>query len=373
MKILDELFKYENNVQIFGLTDELNIFYVLNKFNSDQKNIIVLTSSLYQANLYFEKFYNYTNDIALYPMDDFITSIALAVSPELNIKRLETIERINNHEHLIVVTNLMGYLHYLSDKSSVSTMNILIKKGLNINRDEIIKKLDSFGYNHDTIVTTTGDYAVRGFIVDVFLIDQEHPIRIEFFGDEIESIRFFDESTQLSIDKIDNITCLPFKEITTLNHSSLYDYLDKPDVFYIDEHQINLENQKIQNEINEYKNSCNENDTLKQYMYQLNEITPEFIIYLNKFDTKSHKSIEYQSSNIDNFNSNFDLLKNFVNKKVKNNKHVVFCLSRIKEIDNITELFPNLKLIKQLDDVIKYDISVFNYKINAGFEINNII
>ena len=206
MDFLNQYFKYENGLTVTGLTRELNIFYVLNKFYTDDNNILILTNSLYEANTYYDLLMNYAKeDVCLFPMDDFITSVAVAISPDLKVKRLETLSRISSGKKCIVVTNLMGYLRFLPDKNNTLNLEYTLDKNNIIKRDEILDLLDKYGYIRESLVTTTGEYAVRGYIIDLFIIDEEHPIRIEFFGDEVDSIRYFDENTQLSIKEISSI------------------------------------------------------------------------------------------------------------------------------------------------------------------------
>ena len=248
MEFLNNYFKYQNESEIVGLTPELNIFCIFNYFQKTDKSILILTNTLYEANKYFDSISTYTDDCLLFPMDDFVASVALAISPELKIKRLETINVLKESNHKIVVTNLMGLLRYLPDYKAANKLEFKLQTGMSINRDKILEVLDSFGYKRDTLVTSTGEYAVRGYVIDLFLIEQEHPIRIEFFGNEIESIRFFDENTQMSIKEVKEITCLPYQEITTTTKSSILDYLDTPTVFEIDKEGIDLEYEKLSEE-----------------------------------------------------------------------------------------------------------------------------
>ena len=234
MNFLNNYFKYQNESEIVGLTSELNIFCILNYFQNTNKSVLILTNTLYEANKYYDSISTYTDECLLFPMDDFVASVALAISPELKIKRLETINILKENNHKIVVTNLMGLLRYLPDYRAASKLEFKLQTGMAINRDKILEVLDSFGYKRDTLVTSTGEYAVRGYVIDLFLIEQEHPVRIEFFGNEIESIRFFDENTQMSITEVKEIICLPYQEIATTTKSSILDYLDTPTIFEID-------------------------------------------------------------------------------------------------------------------------------------------
>ena len=89
--------------------------------------------------------------------------------------------------------------------------------GTVISPQKLVNKLISSGYTRDTIVTKTGEFGVRGFIVDVFPVDEDNPIRIEFFDDEIDSIRVFDTETQKSLGTVKSILIKPYFEFLTDN------------------------------------------------------------------------------------------------------------------------------------------------------------
>ena len=369
MDFLNNYFKYQNESEIVGLTSELNIFCILNYFQNTNKSVLILTNTLYEANKYFDSISTYTDDCLLFPMDDFVASVALAISPELKIKRLETINILKENNHKIVVTNLMGLLRYLPDYKTANKLEFKLQTGMAINRDKILEVLDSFGYKRDTLVTSTGEYAVRGYVIDLFLIEQEHPVRIEFFGNEIESIRFFDENTQMSIKEVKEITCLPYQEITTTTKSSILDYLDTPTVFEIDKEGIDLEYEKLSEEILVYKK---ENNIDKDLMFKLENITFKNVLYLNKFVNNRNEAIVYQSNTLDNFNSNFQLLREFVSKKLNDKKTVIFCLSRKAEIDFIKEMFHVTRVVDE-EHLFIEKVNILNKKINNGFEFDKYV
>ena len=190
MDFLDNYFKYDNELTITGLTNALAHLYVSKLYQEKKKNIIVLTSTLYEANQLYSGIKSLTENTYLFPMDDFLTSAALAISPELKTTRIETIEALKQNTG-IVVTNLMGYLKYLTDISIQNKLNIKIKKGEDINREKLIELLEELEYTRDTMVTTTGEYAVRGFVIDIFVTLEDHPIRILCFCVTIELRSYF--------------------------------------------------------------------------------------------------------------------------------------------------------------------------------------
>ena len=360
-------FNYDKNIVIEGLTKELNIFYVLNLFKKVDKNILIVTSTLYESNMLFTRLKTYLDDVYLFPMDDFLTTVALAVSPEFKVKRLETLDKIKEKKS-IVITNLTGYLKYLPDLKIKDKLELEIKKGMEINRSKLEEILDKYGYIKESLVTTTGEFATRGYVIDLFLINEEHPIRIEFFGNEIDSIRFFNESTQLSIKTVDNILITPNKEIETDNNSSIYDYMNKPITIYFNETQIKSNYEKMCEDIINYNNEINDN---KKYMFELDEINPEHNIYINTFENiKGKNIINYESKEIENFNSNYEKLKEFVQKSLLKKKTVVFCLSKDSQIKIIKELFPEAVVGKK---ILSNNINIIKLKINNGFEYKDYV
>ena len=179
MNNFDNLLVLEDYHYFTGLTKELKGLLTYKIFVEKKSSIVFLTSSLYEANEYYQIISNFTKDVLLFPMDDFLTSEAIAVSPELKITRLETMFKIDN-EPKIIITNLMGYLR-------------------------------------ETIVNKTGEMAIRGFVIDVFPLGYENPIRIEFWGDEIDSIKEFNIDSQLTLKELNNVKIYPCTEFIVEN------------------------------------------------------------------------------------------------------------------------------------------------------------
>ena len=370
MNYFDNYFKYENGLTVTGLTKELNIFYILNKFKNDNKNILILTNTLYEANTYYDQIKTYIDEVCLFPMDDFLTSVAVAISPDLKNKRLETLNIINEGKKCVVVTNLMGFLRYLPDKNNSSSLSIKISKNKQIERDELLSNLEKYGYNRESLVTTTGEYAVRGYIIDIFIIEEEHPIRIEFFGDEIESIRYFDENTQLSIKEIDEIELKPYVEVMGDSYSSLCDYLNDPTLFIINRDQIDISYEKLLNDINDY-NVSNEFD--KKYMYEWEEINYNYVIYLNTISDNNYgKVLSFKSKEIDNFNSDFELLGNYCGKNIISGKTIILCLNNENQFKSLVPFLPSYHVVKN-NKLIDREINILYKKINRGFIFDKFI
>lgn len=362
MNFLGEIFKYENHARVCGLTSELQAQYYYHYFKQNDDNILIVTNSLYDSNKIYQKLKTYTDDVCLFPMDDFLSSVALAISPDLKVNRLETLEYLKNHDKTIVVTNLMGYLRFLPSYEKSQNLKVSLKKGLTIDRDKIVNELEEYGYVRTSLVTSTGEYALRGFIIDIFPIEADHPIRIELFGEEVEAIRVFSEETQLSINEISKIDILPIQELNFDEHSSLFEYMHNPFVFFINENQINNGYNKILKDIEEY--SGNKDVLISDFMYSFEEINPNNYMYIetiNNFDN----SISFNSKEIIKFKGDYDTFKDFCLTH-KNTNVVIICLSKDKQIDLVKELFSDVNI----GSIKENTINILKFKLNEGFIID---
>jgi len=362
-------FEYINNSTIEGLTNELSIFYVLEYFKRNNKNTLIVTSSLYEANKFYNELSFYSNKVLLFPMDDFVASVALTTSPELQMKRLETLEQIQNDAY-IIITNLNGYLKKIANKSTYQYSKRSLKIGDIINRRELESLLTDFGYKKESLITSTGEYGIRGFVIDIYNIRDEHPIRIELFGDEIESIRYFDEETQLSLNEIKSVDIKPFTEIKTDISSSLADYISDSIVFFIDKSQIDAAYKKLIEDVTEYKKIDESVDYSEQY-FEMKDFNHNFIninLFLNTVQDQA-KLIRYKSEKLENFNSDFSLFQSFVKKKIKDYT-IILCLPKQKQIDEITHMFEGNV---NLDSIKENQINILKYNILTGFIFDSYI
>lgn len=357
---MDEIlrkFNFDNNIAINGLTSELSFFYIASKFKKESKSLIVLTSTLYEANKIYQCLSVYTDKVLLFPMDDFFMSVAVAVSPDLKNKRLETLRSLKEG-NWIIITNLTGYLRYLPAKEEFNN-KLIFKNGQNFSKKDILNVLEKYGYQRESLVTKTGEYAERGFIIDVFLLHEDHPCRLELYGNTIESIRYFDENTQKSLKTISEIELIPYVELETESHSSLLNYVLDATVIYYNYNQVMASYQKLAEEIVEYSKEKNVTTSL---MFEFEEVKPLNYIYLNSFNDKVEgiKNVSYESKETPNFNLNFETLKNYVYKMRRDKYQVYFFLSTDSEV-------------KKIKDLLDVDVNYINKKINKGFIIDNLV
>ncbi|HEQ99993.1 MAG TPA: transcription-repair coupling factor [candidate division Zixibacteria bacterium] len=141
-------------------------------------------------------------------------------------ERLQTLYNLQNRQNIIVTASVRAILEptISPDELSISSLHMEINQEMA--QEDLISRLAELGYERDPMVEEIGSFSVRGGIVDIFPYTTENPIRIEFFGDFIESIRSFSVANQRSIATVDRMTLLPRRE-SLLTIAELDKYMEK--------------------------------------------------------------------------------------------------------------------------------------------------
>lgn len=400
MKFFDNVFqvKDDNYYGISGLTPELNCLYIYNSYIKNNCGTLVVANSLYEANLLYSKLVNYTDRVLFFPMDDFITSEAIAISPEFKSERVNTLNTLVNDNNYIVVTNLMGLLRYLPKKEVWKKHIIHLEKGTTIERDYFVNQLFEMGYERESIVSETGKLGVRGFVLDIFPIGYDAPIRVEFWGDEVDNIKFFDLESQLSKDELDKVDIYPYTEFLLDSYndsidkkqkyllhyakeiSSLWEYIGGFKVFYYDYNQIE-EGYKMLREtvINYDKDNVNTSGIRTNYMYDLGDVSFKNEVFVMNFDNilphiKLNFEDKFISGNIEKYNGNIEFVKRDLEKYMLHKKTVVLCVDSEHSIDRILKYIDNVTIFKTTEDnILNNRINIIVKDIDAGFIYNDYV
>lgn len=182
-------------------------------FTQNKQNIIVIKQNLYTAQRLYERLTPLLNDkVLLFGVEESLRVEAIASSPELRAAQIETLSSLQEEAPCICITHTAGAMRYLCDPRQFKAHTIHIKQDDEIVYDQLKRLLFEAGYTHVSRVDQPLCYAARGGIIDIYSMNYDHPIRIEFFDNIIESIRFFDISTQRTIEMIDEVSIIPASE-----------------------------------------------------------------------------------------------------------------------------------------------------------------
>ncbi|MEA5060848.1 MAG: transcription-repair coupling factor [Erysipelotrichaceae bacterium] len=175
------------------------------------KRYTILVSNLYKAQKLYSLLCTFIDakKISLFPMDELIRAEAIAEGKEMMAQRLFSLYAIKNKEVDILIVNVAAANRYMPNPKIFDQQIINFKVGTSKDFNEIRKSLILSGYSLVNKIDQSLQFAIRGDILDIFSVNLPNPVRIEFFDNEIESIRYFDISTQMSTDKLSEVEILP--------------------------------------------------------------------------------------------------------------------------------------------------------------------
>ena len=211
IELLNKIESKQSPILISGLVGvgEAQIAEAIHKFG--KKSILILTYNEIQAKQLYEDLSYYNEDVVFFPKKEIVTYDYIAESKDLPYERIEALNKIVSKKKQIVITTIEAVIQKLPAKKSLYKNELKIKIGESYNLEEIKKKLVNLGYSRYDLIEGRGQFSVRGGIVDI-AVNNKTGIRVEFWGDEVDSIREFSISSQRSISEQKQATIYPAHE-----------------------------------------------------------------------------------------------------------------------------------------------------------------
>ncbi|WP_227807502.1 transcription-repair coupling factor [Lutibacter profundi] len=292
--------------------------------------------------------------------------------------RSEVLNRINSRKTpAIIVTYPEALFEQVVTKAELNRNTLKLSLNDKLSLDFVNEVLFEYNFNRVDFVSEPGEFSVRGGIIDVFSFSNDEPYRIEFFGDEIDSIRTFDIETQLSIDKLKKISIMPNVEDKALTEKreSFLSYISSKTIVFtknIDFLVNRLDSfykkaEEAYAELNSILNHAKPNALFCEGTIIKNQLQNFTLIeILNSRQTKneleSHQKllnqvpfniIQFNTKPQPSFNKNFDLLiRNFQENTANGFKNYLFCDSQ-KQVERFHDIFNNV------EEEIEYKAIVF--------------
>lgn len=183
-----------------SLTEEALILAA--SYVQNPRPMLIVKNNLYTAQRLAEKLKSLLSPqvCALFSVEESLRVEAIAASPEAMAEKVETLNRLLNEDQLICVTHASALVRYLPSPAQFKLCTIVLKTGMDVSMNELKRTLIAAGYQQTARVDQPLCFASRGGIIDIYSINSETPVRIEFFDTEIDSIRTFDIATQRTLE-----------------------------------------------------------------------------------------------------------------------------------------------------------------------------
>ena len=304
---------------------------------------VIACSSESKARQIYEEYRMLDTSAFFYPAKDLLFYQADIRSKELLRQRMEVLEAVLSGDPITVVASFDGFMDTLLPKEEIGKRTIRITNDAQLDLEELQRRLTGLGYDREVQIEAPGQFAVRGGIIDIYALTEELPVRIELWGDEVDSIRTFDVESQRSIENLTEITIAPAKEFPEESEKgvSFLDYFPaRQTLLFLDEPARLIEKGRgVEEEFMEAQKKRVESgyqmEAGEVRLYQTDEILKKMNAYYSigffSLDMRSkglmvRESHNIHTKNINPYNSSFEMLTQDL-KRLKRNGYRVVLLS----------------------------------------------
>ena len=316
-------------IAISGLTDVGMTQMISATKEFAKKPICIITYNEIQARKIFEDLNYFTDKVIFIPKKEIVIYDYIAESKDLPYERIEALNKIQETKNCIIVTTVEAVMQKIISKKALYKNILKFKIGEIHNLEEVKQKLIDLGYVRYELIDGRGQFSIRGGILDIS-ITEKIGVRVEFWGDEIDSIRYFNVISQRSTENIEKITIYPAHE-------------------YLLETEIENVVSKIQNTV--YDESVQEQIKQDIEIIKNSNYISKIDRYINAFYEKQETIIDYLTDNflvvLDEYNKIEQRLQN-VNIDAQN---VIKTLIEKEKI--VPEALKNLLSIEQLEEKLQ--------------------
>jgi transcription-repair coupling factor (superfamily II helicase) len=216
--LTDQVATRDRRVKCLGLNGSDRALLISKLYQQLRIPVLVIVPSIKEVGSFLEdlRFFNPAVDFPVFsfPAYNILPFKLLSYHSETAARRIHTLYQVlTSSPPPVVVTSVDALFQKIIPKQEIVNYAELLVVGEEIERDHLIEKLVAGGYEHAAIVEEPGDFCVRGGIVDIYCPLYADPVRVDFFGDQVESIRFFSAANQRTIKSIDEAIVLPAREM----------------------------------------------------------------------------------------------------------------------------------------------------------------
>ena len=377
-QIVDSLQTPENKLFLEGLAGSSLSFVINSLFTKTEKPFLVLLNDKEEAAYYLNDLEQLIGekDVLFYP-GSYRRPYQIEDTDNANVLlRAEVLNRINSRKKpAVIVSYPEALFEKVVTKKDLEKNTLKVAVGDKISIEFINEVLFEYEFKRVDFITEPGEFSVRGGIIDVFSFSNDNPYRLEFFGNEVDSIRSFDVETQLSIEKQKKITIIPNVENKFFeeNRESFLEYISSETIICIQNTDFLLSKldklfAKSQEIFDNLNSTINRLAPEKIFLNQTEFIKKALdfkIIELSKPKFKTKKTFEFFIQPQPSFNKQFDLLLNNLSDNHFNGiKNYLFC-SNDAQAKRFHDIFESLD--EENSESIRKQYSTITLPIYQGF------
>ncbi|MGQ2870754.1 CarD family transcriptional regulator, partial [Leptospira santarosai] len=199
---------------VYSVTEGSHSILASSLFRKLNRTIVVVSENNTAAEFLFRETLSFlpSSDLVYLPGQEVLPYEYLRYPSEMKRERIKAIGKILNGEPSLVFTSVAGFLKTLPPARTMQGRAITLEKGKEIDLESLLIRLIDLGYKRADVCETFGEFSLKGGILDIYSSYSQEPVRIDLFGEEIESIRTFDPDTQRSMIDLNRAVLLPVDE-----------------------------------------------------------------------------------------------------------------------------------------------------------------
>lgn len=200
---------------VAGLSGSARQVMIATQFRELQRPMLVVTHNMFSAQKIAEDLQEClsADEVLLYPANELIAAETAISSPETSARRMDVLLQLAEGFRGVVVVPFSGVRRFQPDRTTLSQARVELKVGDTLPMGDFLSRMIGLGYERVDRVEQKGHLSVRGGIADFYPLTSAEAVRVEWFDDEIDSIRTFDPADQRSIEKLDAYVVRPCREI----------------------------------------------------------------------------------------------------------------------------------------------------------------
>lgn len=271
------------------------------------------------------------------------------------ILRTEVLSKLEQNEPVSIVTYPEALAEKVVSRQTLNQQTLTLATGKQYETEAITKKLTDYGFEHVDYVYEPGQFAMRGSILDVYSFASEYPYRIDFFGDEIDSIRTFEVETQLSKEKKNSVSIVPELGQATENEISFLEFIPQDtllwvkDLLWIKERIQAIHDESLSPQaLAAYEGEQTERMNLERKLIDGSEFTVRALDFKridfgHKVVGTPQATLQFQTSIQPIFHKNFDLVASTLTDYLQRNYTIYICSDSVKQTDRLRDIFAERK------------------------------
>lgn len=200
---------------VTGISGSARTLLLASLVRTRQEPLLVVTDSLSQMEELAGDLENLltADEVYQFPVEEVLAAEVATSSPNYRLQRVQALNALNSHRPVVVVTAVSGLRRNIVAPDFFAQSTLKIKVGGELDPEEARNRLSAMGYQLQKMVLRPGDFAIRGSIIDIYALNTDNPVRVDLFDTEVDSLRFFDASTQKSIDNLKEVEVLPATDL----------------------------------------------------------------------------------------------------------------------------------------------------------------